>query len=316
MSKYSAIINEYKGNLFEFLVGSFIATKFNIYEKYFNRIPPVFLASLKEYQRNLFSLDKELYLNISNWANEVGQSVCSQIDQNIREVIVLGKITSNSNEDNFDEADLVIQGDKLYHYSLKLSKSNAFVNTKSAGIMSIFSKYFTNVDGQSIQQKINTKIDFLFEVFVREIHEAANIEFSLDFKNWISAGLPDQPGKLEEHLRAPLLKYYSDVAKQIFGIFENNVNNTEEFKRILKRLLGHTNEDVTQILVFHKNTEISQIRYIDKLNLDNLKLIAPSEKSAYFYINNDSLSLQIRVKPMMSFFQKALKVNCSVKYLD
>ena len=98
--------------------------------------------------------------------------------------------------------------------------------------------------------------------------------------------------------------------------------DSQKFASCLSRLIGLANEEMIQVMCFHvkdkdeksffKDVKVTKANHlIDQLN--NFTLLPLQENLASFEIQLNHCILQVRVKPMNSFHQASLKVNCSIK---
>ncbi|MCP4912954.1 MAG: hypothetical protein GY909_07535 [Oligoflexia bacterium] len=329
LGQSEALINELKGNLFEYLVAQSLATHFNVLSQFYHSFGGELKHRLGEYERWLRDQDPELMSRLPLLAQDVAQDIYPKlpIKKKIESVYIVGKTSANV-DDDIKEADIVLIDSKkeIYPISLKLCKYGAYVNTKSGGIRSFLEKYFHIFDTigeysqiKSFQDELNKLLDMSFDTMGKELYEQIGENFNGTFdKRWTYSHLP---GQLPENLSKIVLEHNYRVNEKLLEIFQriSQIDKTL-FNSVLKNLAGFGRSDLIQVICFHgahqgekyhlksvslniKKTE-SNIAY-DFLPSDNVK--------SSFELSNGEDFLQIRIKPMNVFTSRALKVNCSVK---
>ncbi len=155
-ARMDALLNEYKGNLFEFLFCHILAQKVNIEGKFLGSINPSMHSMLTQQESFLRNYYPNLLNELPILANEAVDAVLVKLKlKKVSEVSLIGKVAGNINND-YSEADILIKDDKnVFPLSLKVSKNSAFVNTKSAGLKSFFTKYFALFSVENIQQEFH-----------------------------------------------------------------------------------------------------------------------------------------------------------------
>ena len=317
-----ALLNEYKGNLFEFLFGQNIAQLLGVEES--------FLLSLNENDLEILNHQESflrkyyIYLlkelpGLALMAAKDTVDFCDLSKKKIKSIQMIGKLAATKKNPQFEEADIVLTFEKEEPLllSLKMSKLNAFVNTKSAGLKTFFSKYFLDCTSFDIQDEFNQFIDTEFESFAISMHELKGIEYSKGFSEWEQLGFPVLPGELVGEEKKLLLAYYDVVTTKILDLLlKAQKNNSTSFLKSLYSLLGFSNSKIIQVTAFYnvKDEMLKQKKVLLKQASSDLFLNSIVRKSNNIECDLGDSLLQIRLKPMNKFTSKAYKVNCSVKY--
>jgi hypothetical protein len=321
-----AFLNEFKGNLFEYLVGLGLSQKIKFENIYLQSIPTQLFHKLKQYEEEVRSFDKELMSKL----NTMAKKACEYLVEEIKfdEVYLVGKIAASDSDNDFAEADLILKNNqKLIPVSLKLAKKNSFINTKSGGVKSFIVKYFGEfVDSQVDQINFNLYISRKYAEFSRDLHQLYSINYDDSFKNWREANLAELPGDLISEAKILLHQLYSDISNQLyFYLFKYSEHDRELFINALFRLIGNGSQDMQNLICYHVTNEEGTFHHLDQIKLYNRSILTTSNH--YDFINNREISsfdiqfkqmltLQVRIKPMNKFTSEAFKVNCSVKYFN
>ena len=326
-SQNEALINEFKGNLFEYLVGAALARSIGAEGEFLRTLSDELALRLRGYEDWLWQNDSQLAEQLPRLAHATSEYILSNLDQKFIKVLVIGKLAGGSHDESFGEADLLLiaQDETPIPLSLKFCKKGAYVNTKSAGIRSFLSKYFSDVPNIDMaQQQVNIVLDESFSELAQVLHERHGLEASSNFGSaWKEAGLPLLPGELNQDDQNLLQQHYAKIisliSKTLGHAFEHS---RSEFNRSLAAILGLKVHGMIQVTCSHKESKTS--RY----ELDHISIVREGERlgqldQARFYPVAGNLAsfnvefpwgiLQIRVKPMNKFTQAALKVNCSVR---
>ncbi|MDC1174403.1 hypothetical protein OAT67_03360 [Bacteriovoracaceae bacterium] len=338
LGQSEALINELKGNLFEYLVAQELATRFHVLSQFYSSFAGELKHRLGQYELWLRDNDPLLMTQLPKLALKVVESIIDTIPvkKKIEGVFIIGKTSANI-DDHFKEADIVLtegesqnDTDVIHPISIKLCKTNAFVNTKSGGIRSFLTKYFhlfdTIKEYQSVekeQEKLNELLDFSFERMGKELYDEMNLSFQGSFdQQWTSSHLP---GQLPENLNKIVLQHYYRMNEALHYSFQRlKALNDNIFQKCLQSLLGFGREDLIQVICFHgpsKNVDRYDFKSVEinhKNQEEALGFQFSSSDNSYktkssFELGNGKLSLQVRIKPMNVFTTKALKVNCSIK---
>lgn len=326
LKREEALLNEYKGNLFEFLVGSSLARLVGNELQFLKELSPSMQQMLGHQESFLRKFHPELLNELPVLALGMATEIISHFTLRPSfQVLLVGKSLAATSNSEFGEADIILIGeDQKYPISLKLSKSHAYVNTKSAGIRTVLSKYFECKLARELQDELNHFCDIEFEGLARQMHEEAGIEFTDGFKNWEKLGLEQLPGQLEPRFRSLLLAYYEKANTKLFQSFMTLSNKHElSFKKGLYSLLGFSSSQIIQAtaqynahtkaktgaIVGHGYIIETPPKIIKGYFLENRF----KQNSTNFEICLPEKSLQIRIKPMNKFTSKAFKINCSVR---
>lgn len=328
LSQKEAYLNEFKGNLFEFLVGSFLAQKKGVEGAFLRSFSPQLRNQFSFYELQLKTEDPVLVQNISLLAQKMGEELLPYLPSKIDNVLVIGKDTGL---ERFKEADLIlIHGKEYVPISLKLCKENSFVNTKSGGVKSFLSKYFSSFpECQSEQNKLAESVDKGFSNMGHDFHDYYGLDFKGKFGElWKREVGIDLPGELPDDLKLPLLKFYYQVIGSLYDSFLRfEKSRPDLFKLSLYPLLGFGLPNMIQGVCYHGIDESSDpykkryapkgisIRTYDQIRseIDLLSIGELKKKVSSFEIDLPSYSFQIRVKPMNKFIAPSLKVNCSIR---
>ncbi len=346
-----ALLNELKGNLFEYLVAHQLSVHFGGEGDFLRRFKEMSggraYADLKDYQSWLRSVDPDLYSRLPVLAKDVAnhlidgdfanahKSVKTK-DFKVHHINVLGKSGAVSGQESFKEADILLetnQGD--VPVSLKLCKTGAFVNTKSGGIRSFIEKYFSHFPkAKEYQSELNDFLEQSFTQMAEGLYQWADIDSSDEMidsgvhgkqfsRAWVERGYSELPGELESEARTFLFHHYHRVIGRMHVIFKELIEQDRElFGLGLAPLVGMGLEQMIQVTCFHKEVKgeryhlasLKSYSWADfQEDLKSLELRELQEEISSFEIGLGARRLQIRVKPMNKFTVCALKVNCSLK---
>lgn len=332
-----ALLNEIKGNLFEYLVGQKLSQAMGNEIQFLKDFEKQDFGKAKEellnYQGWLIEHDRELYSQLPELSSQVSRVLleCPELkNARIRSIQVVGK---RPNEMRDHEEDLLVELEKgkRIGISLKLCKKGAYVNTKSGGILSFIEKYFSAFDGaQQAQLRLNDVLEKSFKKLSYDFYDWADIDLEDNIDNrsqfspqWEAQGLPNLPGELPEELKEKLFSHYHSVITQIFTELKSFYEkNPRAFLECLAPLVGLGRSDILQVTCFHESTEGKryQLSHIKTFGGEEFQRageylrfgeLRKGISSFVLYLGNHQL--QIRVKPMNKFTVCALKVNCSLK---
>ncbi|MEE2744038.1 MAG: hypothetical protein VYD54_09035 [Bdellovibrionota bacterium] len=329
-SQKEAAINEFKGNLFEFLVGQWLARFYGEEAAFLSRFKGPLKKNIVGYEKWLREFDPGLLRSLPILSEKTANIVLEYLPQDIKNIFVVGKSIETPTKKSLKEADLLILStEKEYLLSLKLCKTNAFVNTKSGGVKSFLEKYFGDFDQALLwQERLSFCVDKSFNQMAYQLYEREGLDFEGSFDNqWEDAGLSSLPGQLPKDYLPLVLEHYHRVITCVYQAFEFFFkNDREKFKKCLFPLLGIGHRDIIQITCFHGETTEQKIKKKYQLKgihvmtgdilqqeLKSLKINGLKKGLSSFDICLESLTLQIRVKPMNIFTVPGMKVNCSVK---
>lgn len=335
-----ALVNELKGNLFEYLVGSLYARELGMEARFVNDFDQQNGGQSKSvllgYQEWLRKTDLSLYNKLPSLAqaalNYTLEHTQLLSEKSWQRIIVVGKMASGMGDDSLAESDLLLvddRGEKL-GLSLKLVKKNAFVNTKSGGIRSFVAKYFgafKNVS--SAQRKVEERLDQSFVQMLGELYSLMDLDVAAPIASqrsidptWVEQGLPELPGDLEPEARSIVHSHYHRVSLELENVLRGfYLEDRQLFLTCLTSLLGFGFKDIRQLTCYHGDSydkaHFSYETYEELVNdLENLSFARESgdkKMKSGFEMNFSKHTLQIRLKPMNKFTVSGLKVNCSVK---
>jgi hypothetical protein len=330
VAQREALINEFKGNLFEFLVAKNLALEFGIYDQFIT-------SFIQDVQKQKYFQQYESWLrlhapevieSLPHLSQVLSSDLCLYLGETLNiipsKIVLVGKSFDNK-QDYSNEADIIIYDNKLniYPLSIKLCKKGSYVNTKSAGVGSFLKKYFSPFkDALFHQEELNQILDTSYIEMGQQLYEQFDLVFNGQFgKEWIEKGMSELPGQLDEHSRSIVHASYSPVIQKIYKSMEQ-FNNTNPllFTTCLQSLLGYSKANIIQALCFHGGTETycfdrtiieSQSNLLNELSQVSLNPLVADKASFELQLKNSIL--QIRVKPMNKFTSKSHKINCSYK---
>jgi hypothetical protein len=334
VTQKEALINEYKGNLFEYLVAHLSARDLGIEERFLSDFGGTAKKRLSEYESWIRQNDRDLIQALPQLARPVADFIVKKFkDEPLKALLVVGKSAAglSAQEKSLKEADLLalIQSEEVSAQrgiSLKLCKSNAFVNTKSGGLKSFFQTYFSNCPGsKEAQEELLLEVDRCFWQMGQELYEMEGLgDFSGHFdERWRDANLPELPGEMAEDKREIIQGNYQKLVKLLHAGFLNfQHSDLPAFNHSLEALMGFGDKDLIQLSCFYQSNSKGRYRF-DHLQEHSdirevLKACPPVIKPlksglSSFEVSVGKWALQIRVKPMNKFTQASYKVNCSVK---
>lgn len=315
--KKEALFNEVKGSLFEYLLAKNLSQKAGREAEFQNTLDPNYLTVLSQQDRMVRQFYPEMLIFLresSLAATEAIVSWCREVPSQTR---LTGKFSNMVTD--WHEADLLLETSKgPLPLSIKLNKKNSYVNTKSGGIKSFFGQYFPFLPADH-QLKFNQLVDMEFNRMAVELHQLHDLEYSGNFHNWVSQGLSELPGELEEEDRLVLRQYYSRIAREMHGILEKAATlNPRSFKQCLAPLMGYSSQEIVQLICFHDFKVNSKVSlhihsYQDLVGSLDAAQMKPFGDISSVEIEVGEWSLQIRVKPMNKFTTTAIKINCSIR---
>jgi hypothetical protein len=319
-----ALLNEYKGNLFEFLVSHELSKLINQEQLFLECINPSMRSMLETQQSYIQKNAAFLLTDLPMLAQKTAHEINKKLDlKEVSSIKVLGKIALASHDQEYEEADILINDKtQTYPISLKLTKSGSYINTKSAGLKSFIIKYFPNIkNSERMQKEFNERVKFLFDEMMMKMHEYYDISYQADLSEWKNQELPSLPGNLPSELRSLLHAHYHQVSACVYDILlELKANSLDEFTSGLKALMGDSREDLIHVTCFYHKKENSyefdqcKIQKPRRLLLENIKIFDNKQETSSIQIDVDGVSLVLRIKPMNTFIQGSFKLNCAIKY--
>lgn len=330
-----ALINEFKGNLFEYLVARDLARHYGIEKNFRGELNPEYLSRLKDYEQWLRLNSKELITKLPVLSGQLVHSSLGVLPKKCSRIDLIGKLDpSLKNQQNAKEADMILHAggeERLYPVSLKLCKDSAYVNTKSAGVKSILTTYFSLFsDIERDQLEFNQFVDFSFNKMVTNLCEYLDFDqeelFEADSFDsfWCNQGLPALPGELSAELKACVHQAYFEIAKELSKKMHSLwLSDPELFKQGLLPLLGLGREDLISLTCFYKreDTESYFFSWANCLSCDQMKEelnelkfnLVEHKLLSSFEIELPSYRFQVRIKPMNRFTTPGFKVNFGLK---
>ena len=313
-----SFLNEYKGNLLEFLVSRELANRHDIIETFFSSLDPSLMKTFSQYEGELRKRSPDLLKKLPYLASEIVEVIELEIKDTICNVEVIGKKAEYS---KFNEADILLHmNTRVVPLSLKLCKDGSYINTKSGGIKSFFKKYFSSFkESSETQERLNKEISMAFSKMSHELcaHYGLNYDglFSESFHEACGTELPGElPGKVKKIVH----HYYYFCREHFYQVFQLFFERDPElFLKCLYPLIGVGNEELWQLMaLYKKNYELSKvfIKKDIKLDLKEISIGILKKEKSYFDLQIGPDILQIRMKPMNKFTVEGLKVNCSVKF--
>jgi len=314
-----ALFNEIKGSLFEFLVARNMAVICDREGDFLTSIHSSYLNVLSKQDFMMRSFYAEMASFLQRSSLETAQFILKNLSEKPSAIRLQGKISEEPEEANFGEADILLfHENKITPLSLKLTKKNSYINTKSAGVRSFFRSYFPFIDEQ-VQDQFNEKVDFEFNQLAFDLHTMNDLVFDGSFKQWVAAGKSELPGELTIEEREVLKKYYSRLSFFLYEELDKALRkNAELFLDSCLKLMGFQSQEIIQIICFHdffqgKENEIF-FNSIKNMSLKSNDIsLKKFQHTASVDIKLSSVDLQIRIKPMNKFTTTAMKVNCAVR---
>jgi hypothetical protein len=314
-----ALINELKGNLFEYLLGLYLSKIHKIEANFHNGFTGSIKEKLIKYEAHLLKNDPYLFKKLPSMALEVANKINEILPSRLDNIFVVGM---SGFRFDLKEADLIlVSGEKKIFLSVKLCKANSFVNTKSAGVRSFIKTYFSQYkESPKWQNDLNVVVDLSFEKMAKKMHQIAGIAYTGGFfSSWFEKGYADLPGRLPPQMKEILRNFYFEVNSKIHNIFMDMERiSPEQLTNCLLPLIGFGDSNIIRVTYYHKEVlkekyslEKITIGHPDKLKQTKVEALKPGLSS--FEINFPGGILQIRVKPMNVFTTPAVKINCSTK---
>jgi|GEM_PF-5213915 len=342
--------NEAKGLLFEYLVAFYFSLSQADSKNFLTveSLPQVLKKRLEDYESFLRQYNLELLKKLDNYARQMAEYLREYLEKRG----YLGRkddfqICLEKEKKSWREADFFI-----YSYGpldgtlkkikqeipigLKLTQQGAWVNTKSGGMQSFFTTYFSNFsDSTEIQKKINQESALHHKVMqekLLEFHrgespteETTGWEWEKDFysEEKIKKEIKEEtqisqlPGQLPKELKKIVLSYYEFLTFLLSShLQELYKQSPAKFLENLLPLMGFSRPDLWRVmaLVSRSQQELSfNISHgKDILLKENNLLFIPKKHSLEIQLEENCL-LQIRPKPMRSYLTPSFKINCSLK---
>lgn len=319
-----ALLNELKGILFEFLIGTELAKSAGIENQFLSELDQGYRRQLEHYQGVLLKEDQQLLKSLPTLARACVSQLELKLPPNANQIRISS--IDGPHKHKFAEADVIVQKQGVeIPISLKLGKHNSYVNTKSAGVKSVYKKYFEEFpDHLNLQKVLNEKVEKGFYKMGSNLYHEAGLVFSGRFGGeWEQAGYSTLPGELPSSFKKYLAEFYHELALAINKDFQNlSQQDSKLFAKCLRPLCGFGHPDLIQLRCYHTELnhlahQLKDIKVIDKEELDenikNLRFLPMRPGLSSFELDMPLFRLQIRVKPMNVFTTPSYKINCSVK---
>lgn len=322
-----ALINEYKGNLFEFKTALILAQIFKIELEFYQSLNADYKERLTYYEEFLRFNAPELIYKLTNLATNTAKKMESYFVEKKfipNGIYPVGKISNSKSFSQIAEADIVLVMKENHQVfkefiSLKLSKIDSYTNTKSAGIKSFISKYFDDFkEAEQLQLELNKIVEFEFLKMGAALYEKKGLHFNGQFGPEWNRQFTELPGELDDELRSIVFLNYQQTSHKLYNILLElkNIDSLKFYNSLIK-LIGHSNNDLIQVITYHRDHEYESTR-INCLNQNqqiNFSIRPQRENSHFIEIEYHNLILQLRIKPMNKFTTMSYKINCSIKEL-
>jgi hypothetical protein len=327
-----AILNECKGNLFEFLVTQSLARKSSCEDLFLLNLPLDFKNQLSFYEDLIRTHAPDLLVQLPKLSQETVNKIWQDLrlfDYKFLEWKVIGKMVATNDNEYWNETDIVgtyqNENGSISHLaiSLKLTKDHSFTNTKSAGVKSFLTKYFSNYGelAHNLQVELNSIVDESFLMMGHNLYSLIDREFKGSFNSEWSDTQTELPGELSPSMRVIVHQNYHRVALKLASLLEQlkELNNNLFFDS-LAALCGFGHSEIIQVSCFHHEYELVDVTI---KNFNDFFKATVTDKECHLLPIKDLASsvevvigkmiLQIRVKPMNKFTTAAYKINCSIK---
>lgn len=323
-----AILNECKGNLFEFLVTQKLSVKSGIESFFLTSLPDDFKIQMTKYEQLIRESEPQLLVSLPHLAQSTGDFIWENFELDKIKFFswnVVGKIFSSNDSGVWNEADVVGSffselEERRMVFSLKLTRDNSYTNTKSAGAKSFLSKYFTSYGNEvfMLQEQFNKLVDESFIKMAHKLYEINDITFNGKFDELWFRHFSELPGELPDPMRLIVYENYHSLACRLHNYLERLFKIDKSlFLDSLKPLCGFGSEDINQVNCFHKDYKLKKISFYNSKNLflsdNNIKILPIKNGASSIEVLVNDFSLQIRIKPMNKFTSPAYKINCAIR---
>lgn len=320
LAQNEAILNEYKGVLFEFLAAKLLASHYGILPSFLETLSGR-LGGSSEREKYIRRVDGDLFQALPALAQAMFVALENYLPPFCGEIRLVGRRKNLG----LGETDLLLVSGKNHHpLGLKLGRNGSFINTKSGGIKSFFTRYFGPFpESYALQEEINYVLNEAFSEMAQGLHEMVGLEFQGHFdQRWSESGHSELPGQLGPREHGLVMDFYyrliREVHKGFCRLFETDPST---FGRRLFPLVGLSREDMIQGMCFYGRTK-SQKYFFEKSfvettalfveRIGQVSILPLRERRCSFGVSLGDYLLQIRLKPMNKFTTEGLKVNCSL----
>ncbi len=325
-----AILNECKGNLFEFLVAQGLAKLSGLEDHFLLNLDSDFKNKLKSYEDLIRSHDGQLLQSLPELSKLTVKTIwndASLAKFTFLEWRVIGKLMSTTDNKFWNETDIVgviktkEEATKHMVFSLKLSKDHSYTNTKSAGVKSFLVKYFSffgNVVTE-LQAELNKVVDESFLIMGHRLYSHIDREFTGCFNSDWTQKYTELPGELSPEMKTIVHQNYHRVALKLSELLnELKELDNDKFYQSLAALCGFSHSEIIQVTCFHHENNFKNISIKNSFEFfssyqNNYQILPLKELASSIEISIGKVSLQLRVKPMNKFTTPAYKINCSIK---
>lgn len=324
-SQVESLLNEMRGNLFEYLFAKNLANHFKILEKFERGINSELSDQFRIYQTHILQHFPDLPQKLLGLAEQaVGKfhEHRSILPDEVSDIQVVGKVTGQAKESQ--EADILLYeapGNICLGISLKMMHVRGYVNTKSGGAQSFVEKYFQSITGvENYHDRFLDSVQSNYEQIVQKTCQILDIPTASisngEWKNYLESRLPgQQPPEVREQIHLG----YNKMILSLYEVFkEMHTAEPVQFKSCLTQLFGMTGANNVSVMCYYSkdyNLDDLDILTKDQLEkeLEDLEIQAEAPEKSSFTINTPKYSLQVRIKPMNEFTVPSYKINCSVK---
>ena len=323
LTQREALLNECKGNLFEFLVAQGLSRVYKKEDHFLLTLPRDFRNRLKIYEETIRASDEQLLMGLPPLADAVVKELLNgppfKGNSHTFHFQVIGKMVATNANETWNETDIVAieENDKKHFISLKLTKDHSFTNTKSAGAKSFIEKYFKAFPKAALYQSLlSSEVDESFQAMGHKLYANFDMDFRGQFDSrWT---LSELPGELSEDMRSVVHANYYRVAQKLHELLNELLKSDRVlFKKCLESLCGFGDQNILQVHCFHQQAQLKEIAiksYSDLFSPDeDITMSAPKNNGSSFDVKFKRFQLQIRVKPMNKFTTASYKINCSIK---
>lgn len=323
---HQALLNEVRGNLFEYLLAYEISKSWGAEGEFFHNQSPKITQQLGAYQDFLLRHSPSLLGKLQSLARACFpflQRVLAPRISGLERVKVVGKLAGPWDAKRIGEADILLfcSGGKEVGVGVKMATDGSFINTKSGGAKSFLAKYFSPFpQALSLQKGLIGLIEWSYQEMLAQISQELGLANSLltpeELKGHLDSPLPGDQGP---EVRAIINAHYGRVATKIFESFSLLRKEDERlWRQCLWPLFGlGQKKGVSFYVLYRGDYQLSRAWALDEGlvagQLEQAHLGGPPEGKSHFMVQAPGISLQIRVKPMGSFLAKSYKMNCSVK---
>jgi hypothetical protein len=330
-AQLQALFNEYKGHLFEYLVASELARAHGLEGPFLESFGGEAKARLNEYEQWIQNYQRPALGRLLKLARLMAKACLALPELNsspLESIQVMGKTAQSNRYRDFAECDIFIL-DKFGQeipLSLKLCGEGAYLNAKSAGVRSFFTRYFAGfAHHEQLQADFDQVVTQSFTSMAYDLYELAGLESSVPGRwfgpEWSDAGLSDRPGLLPPELRARVHRAYHEMLIALYqGL--RRIDEAGLLSSGLAPLLGFGHPDLIQVSCFESRSEgelgrvvVSRAHELRECELE--PVMGPlKEGLSSFIITWGKFQLQLRLKPMNAFTTPGYKVNCAYKKIE